>query len=128
MIIHKLLYVWFNMDIKSLFAIGIIIILCSGCSHDEPEINPCDNINSKYAESIAPLIQSHCALSGCHNGDSLSVGNFNNYTEVKLRVDNGQFKARVLDSKTMPPLSKPSLTTEEYNKFKCWVDGGALNN
>ena len=111
-----------------LFAFYIFAILFSACSYKKVELNPCENANSNYAQSISPLIQVHCALSGCHNGDSTSVGNFNEYAEIKMRVDNGQFKLKVFDSKSMPPVSQPSLPSEEYNKLKCWFDAGAPNN
>jgi hypothetical protein len=88
----------------------------------------CDTVNSDYTESVALLIQTRCALSGCHIGDSVSVGNFNNYSEIKERVDNGTFREKVIDSKTMPPSTKPPLSTQEYTIFKCWFEKGGPNN
>ncbi len=106
----------------------ILAIFISSCTYKKLDINPCDNVSSNYTKSISPLIKTHCALSGCHNGDSISVGDFNEYTEIKMRVDNGQFKIKVFDSKLMPPASQPSLASEDYNKLKCWFDAGAPNN
>ncbi len=98
------------------------------CTNKKLDLNPCENVNIKYAQSIAPLIQTHCALPGCHNGDSTSVGNFNEYSEIKMRVDNGQFKIKLFDTQSMPPITRPPLTSEEYNQLKCWFDAGASNN
>ena len=117
-----------NQYVNYLFAFCLLSILFSSCTYKKVDLNPCDTVNSNYDISISPLIQTHCALSGCHNGDSTSVGNFNLYTEIKMRVDNGQFKIKMFDSKSMPPASQPSLTSEEYNKLKCWFDAGAPNN
>lgn len=113
---------------NNLFALFILAFYFSACTYKKVELDPCENVNSKYTQDISPLIQTHCALSGCHNGDSTSVGNFNEYAEIKMRVENGQFKIKVFDSKSMPPISQPSLTSEEYNKLKCWFDAGAPNN
>lgn len=113
---------------KRFFSISIFSLLLNGCTYDNLELDPCENRNVKYAESIAPLIQTRCALSGCHNGDSTSVGDFNLFDEVKMRVDNGQFKLKVLDIKSMPPTTQPPLTTEQFNLLKCWIEVGAPNN
>ena len=113
-----------------IFTIGISLI---GCYKDvilpnalvDPD-GPPQSVS--YKDQLIPLFNTKCALSGCHNGDSTSVGNFNEYAEIKMRVDNGQFKIKMFDSKSMPPISQPPLTSEEYNKLKCWFDAGAPNN
>lgn len=117
-----------NIGRKHLFSITIVALLFNGCTYDNLELDPCDIINVKYAESIAPIIQTSCALPACHNGDSNSVGNFHLYEEVKMRVENGQFKLKVFESKTMPPSTQPPLTSEQFNLLKCWVEVGAPNN
>lgn len=118
-----------NKSANWLFAYYILAILLSACTYKKVEsANPCENVNSKYAQSIVSIIQTRCAIPGCHNGDSTSVGNFNNYAEIKMRVDNGQFKLRVLDARSMPPITQPLLTSEDYSKLKCWYEAGAPNN
>lgn len=117
-----------NKNVSWLVGINILLFLFYACTHERSEISPCEGVNSSYAQSIAPIIQTRCALPGCHNGDSVSVGNFSNYDEIKIRVDNGQFKIKVFDTKSMPPASLPALPSGEYNKLKCWFDSGAPNN
>ena len=117
-----------NKSHNRLFVLYILTLYFSACTHKKIELNPCENVNIKYAQSIAPLIQTHCALPGCHNGDSTSVGNFNEYNEIKIRVENGQFKIKLFDTKSMPPITQPALSSEDFNKLKCWFDAGALNN
>lgn len=121
----------FSIDkkLKELLILLSASTLIMSCTYENLEdVNPCVSINSTYIDGVAPLIKTRCALSGCHNGDSLSVGNYNIYTDLKLRVENGQFKIKVFDSKLMPPVTKPPLTSEEFNLLKCWVDAGAPNN
>ncbi len=112
----------------SLYVLYILAFYFSSCTSKKLDLDPCESVNIKYAESISPLIQTRCALPGCHNGDSISVGDFNDYTEIKMRVDNGQFKLKVFDTRSMPPMTQPTLTSEEFNKLKCWFEAGALNN
>ena len=111
-----------------LIVFSIPVILLASCTYKKQEINPCEGINSNYSQNIAPLIQIHCALSGCHNGDSTSVGNFKLYEELKTRVDNGQFETRVILSKSMPPFTRPPLSEEDFATLKCWFEGGAPND
>jgi hypothetical protein len=117
-----------NKSLNNRFIFYILACYCTSCTHEKTELNPCENVDVNYTQSISPIIQTHCALSGCHNGDSTSVGNFSEYSEIKLRVDNGQFKIKVFDTQSMPPIGQPALTSEEFNKLKCWYDAGALNN
>ena len=117
-----------KIGVRDFFLIFTVTILHLGCTYDNLELNPCESVDVKYTESIAPLIQTSCALSGCHNGDSTSVGNFNLYDEVKMRVENGQFKLKVIDSKSMPPTTQPPLTSKQFTLLKCWIDAGAPNN
>jgi len=112
---------------KSLYIIFFILIGTFSCTYDKADVPVCDNTNASYSQSIAPLIQTRCAIPGCHDG-SLFVGNFNNYSDVKNYIDNGIFKVKVIDMKTMPPPSQPPLTTQEYNKLKCWFENGGQNN
>jgi hypothetical protein len=112
--------------VKSLHVLYAITVLISSCTYKKAELNLCDGV--KYSVNIVPLVQTHCALAGCHNGDSMSVGDFNNYTDIKMRVDNGQFKIKVIDTQSMPPPSRPSLTSNEFNLLKCWFEAGAPEN
>lgn len=114
--------------IKYVCIFSFILIGINSCTSDKTELLLCDTVNADYSESVALIIQTRCALSGCHIGDSVSVGNFNNYSEIKERVDNGTFREKVIDSKTMPPSTKPPLTTQEYTILKCWYEAGASGN
>jgi hypothetical protein len=110
------------------FIFFLPLLSCTYSKKAELQLPLCATVNSSYSQNIAPLIATRCALSGCHNSDSIPLGNFNNYISIKKRVDNGLFKTKVLDTKLMPPFSQPALTTEEYNKLNCWYQAGAPPN
>ena len=74
-----------------------------------------------FAESIQPIIETNCAISGCHDGsgnvDYRVFQNLkNNPTDIKSRTQSGD----------MP--RNGTLTQMEIDMIACWVDDGALNN
>ncbi len=74
-----------------------------------------------YSASIAPIIETKCAISTCHNGSQ--VPDFRAFATVKANAD--KIKSKVLDL-TMPP-GNP-LSFEEIQAISCWADDGAPNN
>jgi hypothetical protein len=74
-----------------------------------------------FATSISPIIETKCAVSGCHSGtqppDFRSFSNIHaNAANIKTLTANG----------TMP--QNGSLTQEQKDLIACWVDDGALQN
>lgn len=78
-----------------------------------------------YAATVEPILQSRCAIPGCHVPGGTGPGDFNQYTEVKAKVDAGSFQQQVLQSRAMPP-SGP-LPSCELLKLQAWLDAGAPN-
>ncbi len=94
---------------------------------EEPEPEPMKTLCATYGVDIVPIVESKCAVTGCHV-DGFTFGNFTLYGELKKRVDNGKIQSLVFDNQLMPPASAQQLTEEEKAKIKCWMDDGALNN
>ncbi len=111
-----------RISILTLIVIGIII---AACKKDEFKDLDCSTIDSKYSTSISGIISSKCNTSGCHNAGS-SKGDFTSYAKVKPYVDNGSFNKEVIVNKSMP--KGTSLSQDERNKIKCWLDAGGPNN
>lgn len=86
--------------------------------------DPCDGVPVSFSANVLPIIQSSCALSGCHiTGSTNGPGQLTNYTEV--------FNARVairnaVNSGIMPKTG--SLTATQKSSILCWIDKGAANN
>lgn len=74
-----------------------------------------------FATHIAPIVQTNCAISGCH----LSGGQppeLTSYEKVKARATD---VLRETQSGNMPPsYSNKSLTQEEVKQIACWVEQG----
>ena len=97
-----------------------------GSIPEELTLSKCDSLNVTYGTSIEPIITANCATSGCHVSGGSGSGVFDNYTNVKAKVDNGSFKNRVITIGNMPPSGTLSQTDKE--KIQCWLDAGAPNN
>lgn len=98
------------------------------CTHgEEPEPEPIAPPCATYSVDITSMVNSKCAVSGCHVS-GFTFGNFTLYDELKKRVDNGKIQLLVFDNQLMPPATAQQLTEEERTKLKCWMDDGALNN
>lgn len=117
---------------KSVAAVLVILVsvfatLDACVSHDFPEY-VCDQTYT-FAEDVRPIIETKCAIAGCHNGDLGAEYNWTNFEEFHKRAESGLVKFRVT-RRIMPPSTSPAgpLTQEEINAIACWSDSGALNN
>jgi hypothetical protein len=85
--------------------------------------NTCTGTKS-FANDVSTIIQTVCAVSGCHDASSTNgVGPLTNYQLV--------FKSRTnirsaVSSGTMPKTG--SLSADQKNAIICWIDQGAKDN
>ena len=73
-----------------------------------------------FSGFIKPLIETKCAITGCHADTETHL---TNYTEIKAKAS--QIKTKTGNG-TMPKTG--SITSEEISKIACWVNEGALDN
>lgn len=110
-------------------AVSFFILLIPSCSKDNGGGGStpldCTTITNKaFAPDVSPIIQSSCAIPGCHGtGSTNGPGQLTNYTEI--------FSARTnirsaVSSGRMPQTG--SLSTAQKNVIICWIDSGAPNN
>lgn len=110
------------------FVLAGIIFLFNSCYNDKEEIlypgAACDGVNISFAAKVNPLIQSVCAVSGCHNaGSTNGPGPLTNYNQIKNAAVH--IKSAVV-SGFMPQGS--TLTTTQIKTISCWVDAGSPDN
>ena len=84
----------------------------------------CTTIDVQYAENIVPIINTKCAISGCHDGAS-GIPNW------KV-LSNLQEHGAEIQRRTQLPASDPdhmprvgSLTDSEKKALYCWIENGA---
>lgn len=111
----------------TLFTVTVLTVI--SCSKDKggggTAAVDCNTVTNKaFAADISPIIQTSCAIAGCHaSGSANGPGQLTNYTEI--------FSARsairsAVSSGRMPQGS--SLATSQKNSIVCWIDSGAPNN
>ena len=114
---------------RSIIAFGALLLL-GGCYYDAEEVlypgSFCDTANVSYSGSVKGIIETNCAVSGCHVPAGTGPGNFALYSDVKARVDNGLFRSLVLVNQSMPP--NIPLGDCELEQLSIWVNAGAPEN
>ncbi len=113
----------------TIFFISIILFLGS-CKKDNeetlyPETEPLPEEIS-FSVNVLPIINNSCATIGCHVQGGSANGIFENYNQIKAKVDNGSFKQRVVVSKDMPPSG--NLPKQQIDIIEQWILDGAPNN
>lgn len=115
--------------IDRLCSFGVLFALVlEGCvSHDIPEYQ-CTTTYS-FARDVKPIIETKCAIAGCHNGDMGQDLNWMIFDNFHKRVESGLVKYRVTH-RIMPPSvsSAGPLSQDQINAIACWSDQGGLNN
>jgi hypothetical protein len=114
------------------FSVFVLVVAClvlpEACvSHDFPEYTCTDAYS--FSEDVRPIIETKCAIAGCHNGSLGEDLNWTIYQNFHQRAREGQVKFRVTH-RIMPPEDSPAgpLSQDEINAIACWTDQGSLNN
>jgi hypothetical protein len=92
----------------------------SGCVVNLGVTVPRGFSNVSWTNDIKPIIETKCALSGCHNGARPDLRVFANAKKYA-----GSMKSKTQD-RSMP--AEGSLTEAQIQLIACWVDDGALAN
>lgn len=109
------------------YSFSLFLLLLSCVNHDlspEEDIDEpfvCDSTVS-WENDILPIIQTSCAISGCHDGIA-RTNNWLNYAEVKENV--ATIRKKTVD-RSMP--FDRLLPQHQIDLIACWVDNGALQN
>jgi len=112
------------------FLLFLFSLLLFGCKKDNeeslyPEKEPLPEEVS-FSVNILPLINNSCATTGCHVQGGSGNGLFENYNQVKSKVDNGSLLQRVTVSRDMPPSG--NLPSAQVDLMEKWILDGAPNN
>ena len=116
---------------KIVFMLPLIgLLLLESCYRDKEDLlygtDNCDTTTVSFTADIMPIINNSCATVGCHVQGGSGVGIFENYTQIKSKVDDGSFEQRVVVQQDMPP-SGP-LSDCQIKHIKKWINDGAPDN
>jgi hypothetical protein len=114
-----------------IFCISGLVLIAASCSKDggsggsTPFTVNCATVTNKaFAADVSPIIQSSCAISGCHAaGSTNGPGALTNYTEISAAASNIR---SAVSTGRMP--QSGSLSSAQKSSIICWIDNGALNN
>lgn len=112
---------------------GILLSSLNSCYYDKSDLlypdTACDTVAVKYSTSVLPVLSSNCI--NCHGGTTPSAGiSLDNYTGVKIQVDNGRLWGAVSHNASYSPMPKNSnkLNACSLEKIRIWIAAGAPNN
>lgn len=100
---------------------------------------PCDPDSAYFENNVVPIINSNCALSGCHgNGSSQNGVDLSSYNRIMATADvrpgnpgGSDLFEVITDSdpdKRMPPPPADALTADQIKTIETWISQGARNN
>lgn len=78
-----------------------------------------------FADDIEQLIQTNCALAGCHAAGGV-FPELSSYEKIKASAS--KIKQMTQTLQMPPPSTGKSLTQEQIDHLACWVEQGAPNN
>lgn len=137
------------LNVKSLsIAVIFASFLTAACKHEKPIGEPsndpivsmeCPSDTVYFQNTILPILISNCAMSGCHDQVSAREGiiltdyvNAINTGSIDLgNAKHSELYQAITDFNSddlMPPSNYGSLTSDEINAIKKWIDQGAINN
>jgi len=116
----------------------IFIVLPTACTSDKlPEPEPpafCDTIKVSYNLQIKDIIDTNCAIAGCHRAGTRAPGDYTSYNSIEPFLVDREFKRYVIDLRNDPDIGMPpnwetnpgpkDLTPEEFDIVSCWVEAG----
>ena len=96
---------------------------------------PVENYPVCFSRDILPVIQSNCAMTGCHNGSNGELNPLNNYSDVMQIVEQPGNPGnctlyRVITNggeNKMPPSGYNQLSSANIDSIRVWITAGASN-
>ena len=84
------------------------------------------NSGTSFKGEVQNIINTNCAISGCHTGATGGSSNFTIFSNIQNNANSIQSRTT---SGNMPPASSGlSLSATEIGQITCWVEDGALDN
>lgn len=103
----------------------VCILFSTSCRHKPFEVvpafveqNDCNGIVPSFKSDIQPILKTHCAKSGCHDGNSMPH-DFSIYSELKPELHDSAVYYYVVKDKQMP--QDTPLSNADYHQLKCWI-------
>ena len=104
------------------------VILLISCEKDEDPSVDCTGLTPTYTSEIKAILDTSCALSGCHNAGTQQEGiDLSNYADAKIVSSEDRFLGAINHQNGYTPMPQNSakLSTDKINLLTCWVQNGS---
>ncbi|MBO6516270.1 MAG: cytochrome c [Bacteroidia bacterium] len=108
-------------------ALALCITAVWGCEKETPVPYECDGLIPTYSEDVKKIMDTNCALSGCHDSNSKKSGrDYSTYEGVSADAGNDAFMGSVqhLNGYSAMPKNGDKLTEEQLKILSCWITNG----
>jgi len=113
-----------------------MVSVMTSCYYDTeeelyPTITSCDTTKLSFQNTIFPIINSKCNLSGCHNAATQSAGlNFETYSGIKAVINDAKFLGSLkhVSPYSAMPKGASKLSVCDIMKIEQWKNNGSPNN
>ncbi len=121
--------------VSPMLAIGISILILSGCYYDKeailyPDSANCTPVaNPSFTSDILPLINAKCNM--CHGGSSPSAGiKLDTHTEVVKYANTGSLMGSINHASgySAMPKNASKMSACQIDKIQAWINSGMPNN
>jgi hypothetical protein len=115
-----------NIKLFALAFLGGIVLFTVGCTEDETPDDPV--AKTTYAD-VSTLLNSSCAISGCH-ADSSQVGSLEGYADAKAFAEFGRLLGAIKHEAGFSPMPKNGTKWSDADiaKIEAWINDGYLEN
>lgn len=87
----------------------------------------CNGVTSTYTDDVAFIINTSCAIPGCHNSSSRANGiDLSTYEKVRDESNNRRFLGAIRREPgfSAMPQGSVKLSDNSINKIACWIENG----
>lgn len=127
----------FLITLLSFFISAVVFVSCTKDKTPMPVASvPCDPEKVYFETSIKPLLNSNCAMSGCHDAATRQDGvDLSSYEGIRQQVSpgrpgNSDLIEMINESDPedrMPPAPRPALSQAQKDLLWKWIEQGADN-
>ena len=108
-----------------LFCLFMLLVACN-----KEEVTPidCTGLTPTYTTDIKAILDTHCAISGCHGPYSHQAGiDLSNYEDASAASHNSNFLGAIQHKKGYEPMPKDAAKLSDSNVqlLTCWVQNGS---
>ena len=113
---------------RLLLSVFFLLALLIACKKDAVDTVDCAGITPTYTPDIKLILDSNCALSGCHDAITQENGkNLSTYAGALAVSQGGDFLGAIQHKSGFVPMpyQSPKLPDSQIELLTCWVQNGS---